>query len=80
MTYFLKTNQPYIKNLFGMKSVTSLLLLLAAIQLFGQSENPDYDSELAKKLGADDYGMKMYVLVILKTGGNNTTDNDKRYG
>ena len=32
---------------------------------------PDgYDAELAKKLGADEYGMKMYVLCILKTGPN----------
>jgi len=36
--------------------------------------NPDYDSELAQKLGADDYGMKSYILVILKTGTNKTTD------
>jgi len=28
----------------------------------------EYDAELAKKLGADDRGMKMYVLCILKTG------------
>ncbi len=27
-----------------------------------------YDTELAKKLGADERGMKMYVLCILKTG------------
>ena len=27
-----------------------------------------YDSTLAKSLGADEYGMKKYVLVILKTG------------
>lgn len=27
-----------------------------------------YDEALAKKLGADDYGMRQYVLVILKTG------------
>jgi uncharacterized protein YciI len=36
--------------------------------------NPDYDSKLAKKLGADDFGMKPYILVILKTGLNQTTD------
>jgi uncharacterized protein YciI len=29
-----------------------------------------YDAELAKKLGADERGMKMYVLCILKTGPN----------
>lgn len=39
-----------------------------------QTVNPDYDSTLAKKLGADDYGMKSYVFVILKTGTNTTTD------
>ena len=39
-----------------------------------QTVNPDYDSTLAQKLGADDYGMKSYVFVILKTGNNTTTD------
>jgi uncharacterized protein YciI len=33
-----------------------------------QSPNPKYDKSLADSLGADDYGMKMYVLVLLKTG------------
>lgn len=37
--------------------------------------NPNYDALLAQKLGADDYGMKGYILVILKTGNNQTTDN-----
>lgn len=27
-----------------------------------------FDAELAKKVGADDYGMRSYVLAILKTG------------
>jgi uncharacterized protein YciI len=38
--------------------------------------NPNYDKILAQKLGADDYGMKSYVLVILKTGTNQTTDKN----
>ena len=29
---------------------------------------PNYDPQLAAKVGADDYGMRKYVLVILKTG------------
>lgn len=33
-----------------------------------EKTKPAYDSVLAKKLGADDYGMKMYVMVILTTG------------
>lgn len=31
-------------------------------------QNPVYDAALAEKLGADAYGMKSYVLVMLKTG------------
>lgn len=38
------------------------------------SENPQFDRELATKLGADEYGMKGYILVILQTGANTTTD------
>lgn len=38
------------------------------------ADNPLYDEVLAKRLGADDYGMKSYWLVILKTGANTTTD------
>ena len=30
--------------------------------------NQNYDDALAKRLGADARGMKMYVLVLLKTG------------
>lgn len=40
------------------------------------TSNPNYDEALAKKLGADDYGMKSYFLVILKTGTNTSTDNE----
>jgi uncharacterized protein YciI len=38
--------------------------------------NPNFDPVLAQKLGADDYGMKRYILVMLKTGTNQTTDKD----
>lgn len=38
--------------------------------------NPNYDKALAEKLGGDDYGMKSYFLVILKTGGNTTTNKE----
>lgn len=36
--------------------------------------NPNYDPTLANALGADDYGMKSYVFVILKTGSNSLDD------
>ena len=38
--------------------------------------NPNYDKVLAEKLRADDYGMKSYFLVILKTGTNTTASKD----
>lgn len=40
------------------------------------TSNPNYDKSLAEKLGGDDYGMKSYILVILKTGANNTTNKE----
>jgi uncharacterized protein len=52
--------------------------------IFGQSNsekdtlisNPNYDKILAERLNGDDYGMKNYFLVILKTGTNTTTDKE----
>lgn len=38
--------------------------------------NPDYDRKLAERLGGDQYGMKNYFLVILKTGPTKSTDNE----
>ncbi len=38
--------------------------------------NPNYDATLAAELGSDDYGMKSYFFVILKTGANTTTDKE----
>ncbi|MDO5655888.1 MAG: hypothetical protein Q4G27_07090 [Flavobacteriaceae bacterium] len=65
-----------------MKNLFLLLAILTASFTFGQFENqkdttvsnPNYDQLLAEKLGGDDYGMKSYFLVILKTGTNKTTD------
>ena len=53
-----------------------VLFLLISINTFAQK--PAYDSILAKKLGADDYGMKHYVFCILKTGPANITDKAKK--
>ena len=52
------------------KSIFSLLCIFIMFTVHAQSSNPKYDKPLADSLGADDYGMKMYVLVILKTGSN----------
>jgi uncharacterized protein YciI len=37
-----------------------------------------YDAELAKSLGADERGMRAYVLVILKTGPNKMSEGAAR--
>ncbi|PKO96385.1 MAG: hypothetical protein CVU12_05470 [Bacteroidetes bacterium HGW-Bacteroidetes-7] len=49
-------------------------LMVTPILLLAQNTTNQYDQNLAKELGADEYGMKNYVLVILKTGSNKTTD------
>ncbi|MBL7961320.1 hypothetical protein JNL27_13895 [bacterium] len=40
------------------------------------NSNPNYEKALADSLGGDDYGMKSYFFVILKTGTNKTTDKE----
>jgi uncharacterized protein YciI len=52
-------------------------VVLYGITGFAQNNNPNYDEGLAKKLNADDYGMKPYVLVILKTGENKTASEEE---
>jgi len=49
-------------------------LFIFAKQVNAQQATGNYDSALAKKLNADDYGMKQYVLVMLKKGTANITD------
>lgn len=44
------------------------LLLALTLGPFVMAEESRFDPDLAKKLGADERGMRMYVLCILKTG------------
>jgi hypothetical protein len=63
-----------------MKHILILTLLILSNLAFGQSSsikdtlisNPNYNKVLAEKLSGDEYGMKNYFLVILKTGENTT--------
>ena len=55
----------------AMKRLPFLLLALAAVcagTMVVTADERDFDAELAKRLGADERGMKTYVLCILKTG------------
>jgi uncharacterized protein YciI len=55
-----------------MKKVLATVSIFIFSFSFLNAQSPDekYDSSLAKKLHADDYGMKNYILVLLKTGSN----------
>jgi uncharacterized protein YciI len=50
----------------------------AAAQSEPAAPAPQYDAELAKSLGADERGMRAFVLVILKTGPNKVPDGPVR--
>ena len=39
-----------------------------------ENQAPEFDSQLAARLGADDYGMRNYVFALLKTGPADTAD------
>ncbi|MBK7434910.1 MAG: hypothetical protein IPI66_14145 [Chitinophagaceae bacterium] len=57
-----------------MRSILFIMtILLFSLPALCQKTNPNFDSTLARSLGADDYGMKRYVFVILKTGSNTTS-------
>ncbi len=57
-----------------MKTLKYLFLIIAIFTVAGvavsaqTTKKPKYNEKLAKKLGADERGMKMYVMCILKTG------------
>jgi uncharacterized protein len=48
------------------------VILLSTVNLYGQTtesgEKPVFNEGLARKLGADEYGMKKYVMAFLKSG------------
>ncbi len=59
-------------KLASLLTCASLLLTptLSLSQVAADAPKPGYDAELARSVGADDYGMRKYVLVVLKTGPN----------
>lgn len=61
-----------------MKKFIAFALFIGLSTLGFSQEKNSYDEELAKKLGADEYGMKTYVFCILKTGSNTTATAEER--
>lgn len=66
-----------MKNLLSMLAAALALLSMPGI-VAAQAAAPAHDAELAARLGADDYGMRGYVLVVLKTGPNRVPDGPER--
>lgn len=64
----------------AIRAVWLLACLLAAPSVQAETPAPvvTHDAALAARLGADDYGMRQYVLVILKTGPNKVPAGPER--
>lgn len=65
-------------KLFATALVSSFLSAGAAAQDTGASTRAADDAELARTLGADERGMRRYVLAILKTGPTRVPDGPER--
>lgn len=78
MTKFMKIKTTNFIPIF----IALLFISVLSINTFGQNEQKklpeNYDAELASKLGADEYGMRQYVFVVLKTGKADVKDEKKR--
>ena len=60
------------------KKIPAFIVVMLSIIVFANAQNSSvYDSVLAKKLGADEYGMKQYVMAFLKKGTVAITDKAK---
>lgn len=65
-------------------AVYSLWLLVSGCSLPDESSDTvsdaadgSFDAELAEKLGADEYGMRQYVMAFLKAGPNRSQDSTR---
>lgn len=61
-----------------MKKIFLFGIIIISFSTVFSQENKDFDTKLAKDVGADDYGMKTYVFCILKTGTNSTATAEER--
>ena len=65
-------------TMLTMSSFSLLLAMAPAVAETRVAQAPVYDAALARSLGADEHGMRSYVLVILKTGPKKATDKAER--
>lgn len=59
-------------------AILTAMLALAQASFAQDVPLPEYDEALARSVGADEHGMRRYVLVILKTGPNRVPDGPER--
>lgn len=59
-------------------SALAAMAALCARIATAQPTSPAFDAELAARVGADDHGMRGYVLVVLKTGPTRVPDGPDR--
>jgi uncharacterized protein YciI len=60
------------------KTYHLFFLILVIVVTLTRAEEPGFDQELANSFGADDYGMKSYSFVILKTGSVVVKDEQEK--
>ncbi len=59
------------------QSIIAVAFCLMAVAAMAQASKSTYDPNLVKKLGADEFGMKRYVIAFLKAGKNIPSDTAK---
>jgi uncharacterized protein YciI len=69
-----------MSKLSGLAACAALLVVTLSVNAEGAGDavKAPYEPELARSLGADENGMKSYVLVILKTGPNKVPAGPQR--
>lgn len=60
------------KNIIAIFAVLVIGTIGSSGQLPEKPVNPVFDADLAKKLGANDMGLRNYVIAVLKTGPNDS--------
>lgn len=67
-----------IKTLIAIFTVTVFFAISMFAQTPDKPANPNYDAALSAKLGADERGMRQYVMCFLKTGPLKIEDKAKQ--
>lgn len=66
------------KNIIAIFAMSALAAICGFAQTAEKPVSSTFDATLATKAGADDYGMRSYILCILKTGPKDASITDKK--